>query len=173
MDTSEGELAESGSLPPVELLNDNEARLQRLLERERKYNAGLLKENDELKAELALRQVHPKMDAETQTEVHDPVEGETEWTAQAQEHGGSIADSVRSFLTTKNSEIERKEFVFNEGLGMYYNAKNGMMFDGKKFLYYDYQKNMYLYYDEDTGEYKEDLARNAPKKAKKSSKSAN
>ncbi|XP_055330017.1 angiogenic factor with G patch and FHA domains 1-like [Paramacrobiotus metropolitanus] len=154
---------------PTEPARDQLTTLQRQLDREKRYNADLIRENDELKAELARYRSAPtsKTDAATQTGLDAEIStssavvaGESEWTAHAVEQGESVASSVKAFLSAKHSEIERKDFVFNEGLGMYYNATNGMMFDGKRYLYYDYAKNVYLYYDEQSGEYKEDPSRN-------------
>ena len=144
--------------------------LERQLERERRYNKDLIKQNESLNNQLArLKGTIARQEVSVQTDSVPPQSGtgEVDWTIQAQTHGGSIADSVKSFLASKNSEIERKEFVYNEALGMYVNASNGMMYDGKRYLYYDYTKNEYMYYDEASGTYKEDLSRKKKTKPRK------
>lgn len=155
--------------------------LERQLERERRFNADLLKQNQLLNTKLALFNItgiHPSekhgVDMGTQTRSNNQDDGTTEnenqWATEADSQGASIADSVKAFLTIKSSEIFRKDFVYNEGMGMYYNAENGMMYDGKRYLYYDYGKNCYLYYDEETGEYKEDAKIKQPSRKRKSKK---
>lgn len=144
--------------------------LERQLERERRYNEDLVKQNESLSEQVArLKGSISRHEVAVQTDStpHSSASGEADWATQAQTQGGSIADSVKLFLASKSSEIQRKEFVYNEALGMYVNESNGMMYDGKRYLYYDYNKDEYMYYDEASGTYKEDPSRKKKIKPKK------
>ncbi|OWA51572.1 putative Angiogenic factor with G patch and FHA domains 1 [Hypsibius exemplaris] len=149
--------------------------LERQLERERKYTAELGKQNDELSRELARwKGAIARGDVSTQTDALEETPSTAassvvEWKSQA---GSSIADSVKSFLTKKSIEMESRDFVYSEALGMYVNETNGMMYDGKRYLYYDYRKNVYMVYDETSGSYKEDETRKNPVKFKGKRKKA-
>ena len=139
--------------------------LERQLERERKYNAALSKQNDELSRELAQRKGSAQRahcshsNRRPRRTAHHRHRGSCGGKSSGKSHaaaqGSSVADSVKSFLTSKSQEIERKDYVYSEALGMYVNETNGMMYDGKRYLYYDYQKNVYMVFDEASGSYKE------------------